>query len=196
EKVKKIFLMMFILFIPSFFAGIRYGIGTDYNNYSDIFTAIHTGVGNNPTEIGYTILNAVVGKLGGNVQIVFFIMSFLTMLFTYLFLYEYKNSLSVGIGMIVFMIMLYNSSFNMVRQALAITISLYAMKFIDNYKPKHYSFFILLAMTFHAGAIVMLPLYIIYNWVLNKRKLYRIGMYIFYLIILLIYSVIVYFVCL
>ena len=196
EKVKKIFFMMFILFIPSFFAGIRYGIGTDYNNYSDIFTAIHTGVGNNPTEIGYTILNAIVGKLGGNVQIVFFIMSFLTMFFVYLFLMDYRKSISVGIGMLVFLTMFYNMSYNIVRQVLAITISLYAMRCIDKQKPKSFIFFVLFAMTFHAGAVIILPLYFVYNSFPNKRKLYRIVIYIVYFLALTNYQTIVEFVSL
>lgn len=196
EKVKKILFILFALFIPSLFAGIRYGIGTDYNNYTDIFTAINTGVGNNPTEIGYTILNFIVGQFGGSIQTVFFIMSFLTMLFVYLFLIEYKENISVGIGMLIFLIMFYNMSYNIVRQVLAMTITLYATKYLDKKKPKSFVLFILLAMSFHAGAVILLPLYWVYNSFPNKRKFYRVMIYIVYFLALANYQNIVEFVSL
>lgn len=194
EKVKKIIYIVFVLSIPAFFAGIREGIGTDYNNYSNIFTAINTGVGNNPTEMGYTLLNYIVGKLGGDIQIVFFIMSFLTFLFVYLFLNHYQKSISISIGMLVFLIMFYNMSYNIVRQVLAIAISLYAMKYIDEKKPKLFIIFHALAMMFHAGTIVLLPMYILYNHFSNKRKLFRIIVYFVYFFALANYSNIVEFI--
>lgn len=196
EKFKKILFVTCIMFIPSFFAGIRSGVGTDYDNYSAIFTAINTGVGNNPTEMGYTFLNYIIGQFGGNIQTVFFIMSFLTLLFIYLFLYEYRSSIGIGLGILVFLISYYNMSYNIVRQVLAISISLYSMNFIDKRKSKHFVFFILLAMSFHAGAVIMLPLYIFYNNFVNKRRLFRVLTYLVYFLALANYQYIVEFVSL
>jgi hypothetical protein len=79
SKAIKIPFITITLFIPAFFAGIRYGIGTDYFAYVRVFNKIAAGIPVR-TEFGFNFLNKIVGNFGGNEQIVFFIMSFLTIL--------------------------------------------------------------------------------------------------------------------
>jgi len=116
------FCLLLTLFIPSFFAGVRYGIGTDYFAYERIFNNLKCGY-EVRTEFGYNLINYLIAKLGGNIQHVFFVVSLLTILFMYLSLYEYKDKISVGLGIFVFMLLYYQSSYNVVRQFLAVSVN-------------------------------------------------------------------------
>lgn len=191
EKVKKIIFILLILSIPAFFAGIRYEVGTDYLNYVNIFSGIRKNGFNSRFELGFNLINYTVAQFGGDVQIVFFIMFLLTILFVYLFLYEYRNQLNIGIGIFIFLVMFYNSSLNIVRQGLATMIALYAIQFMDKQKLKPFLFFVLLATSFHVGAIVLIPVYIVYNLLLHQRMLYRVIFYVVFLLVLANYQIIV-----
>lgn len=155
------------LLIPSFFAGVRYGIGTDYYSYEKIFENLKYGKFSR-TEIGYKLINYIVAKLGGNVQAVFFIISFFTIFFVFTALIDNKDKLNVGYGMLIFMLLYYQFSYNCLRQALSIAISLFSFKYIV--KRDFIKFFLItiLSISFHINGIVIFPLYFLYSFLSNS----------------------------
>lgn len=159
EKVVRITAMLITLFIPAFLAGIRYGIGTDYFRYKLIFDNIRYGYVTRH-EIGYGLINYFVGLIGGNIQTVFFIVSFLTILFVYLTLYDLKDKISLGIGMLVFMLLYYQMSFNVVRQVLAMSVSMFSIRFIYKRQLMKFLIFVLLATSFHLSSMVIVPFFL------------------------------------
>lgn len=167
DRLEKALMVALTCSIPAFFAGVRYGIGTDYFNYVDIFDNIKYGM-QVRTEPGYNLINWIVAKMGGNEHVLFFVVSFMTVLFVYLFLDEYKDKISVGLGMFVYMCVFYNQSYNVVRQYLAMSICLYALVFLDRKQSFKYHSLVLLAISFHTSAIIMLPMYFLYNYVGKK----------------------------
>lgn len=190
DRISKGLLIVLLLFIPSFFSGIRYGIGTDYFSYVKMFDRINNGVLIN-TEIGYKLLNYLIGVLGGNVQILFFLVTFITFSFVYFFLRNYRGTISVGLGMFVFFLLYYSFSFNAVRSSISMAISLYSYKFIEERKILKFIIFSLLSLSFHNSAIITLPMYFLYNYFGEKNKFHRVIIYLIIIVLIANYQPII-----
>lgn len=185
EKSVKCLIALVALLVPSIVAGIRYGIGTDYYSYLSIFENIKSG-NEVRTEIGFNFLNLLVANMGGNIHVLFFLISFLTFLFIYLSLHKYRKSISVGLGMFIFMLLFYHDSFNGVRQVLAVSILLYSFNFIIEKRFWKFLITVLLASSFHLSSLVVLPFYYIYNRLGERSNTYRLGIYI--VVVLLVFN--------
>lgn len=169
--------------IPSVIAGLRYGIGTDY---LAVYLPEFQKLQQNPDygsrmEFGYVLLNKLVAALGGGFQFLLFLVSFLTVLFFYLGLKQYREEISVGLGMFIFMLLYYQLSYNMVRQAAAMSIVFYALRYIVGRRFWKYCLFLLLASAFHASSLLFLPFYFLYF--LYGKEQYRFVRGISYLLI-------------
>lgn len=170
NKIISFITKVITLLIPSFFAGVRYGIGTDYFSYQEIFEKVKYGY-DIRQEIGYKVINYLIYWIGGDIQLVFFVISFFTILFIYLSLYDHKDKISVGFGMFVFMLLYYQYSYNGIRHALAMAISLYSIKYIYKRNLIKFLFFTILSISFHMTAILIFPLYFLYDIIGKKRSL-------------------------
>ncbi|SIS82861.1 EpsG family protein [Salimicrobium salexigens] len=189
EKILRYIIVFITLLIPSFFAGIRYDVGTDYFAYVNIFSNLEAG-GSSRTEFGYQFLNILVANLGGNASFLLFVVSFITILFIYLSLYRAKDSISIGLGMLVFMLMFYHLSLNAVRQVLAIAILLYSFDFIIQRKFGKFLIITLIASSIHLSSLIVLPFYYIYNLVGKKNRFFRLIVYIGTSLLIINYGVI------
>ena len=70
DKFFRTLISLLALAIPSYVAGIRYNVGTDYFSYIRIFNNIKIGKFGR-IEQGYVFLNQIVDRLNGDVQVVF-----------------------------------------------------------------------------------------------------------------------------
>lgn len=189
--------VLVVLAIPAFFSGIRYGIGTDYYSYVRIFENVNNNFSNEPRiEIGYKLLNVIIGRLGGNTQTLFFIIAILTFLSVYLLLYSYKDVLSVEVGMLVFFLLYYSISFNTVRSTLAYAILLHSFKYAKENSVWKFMVTVLLAASFHNSSLVVIPFMFLYKYFGAVRKLYRAVLYIVILLAMINYQPILQFVSL
>ncbi|TDQ38644.1 EpsG family protein [Aureibacillus halotolerans] len=178
--------MLFItVFTPSFFAAVRYGIGTDYFSYKQGFTNLELGWGSN-SEISYKIISELIIMLGGDFQLLLFIIEAITVLFIYFALDYHKKHLNVGIGMFVFMLLFYQMSYNTMLQVTAMAIILYSIRYILEKRLILFSLFVLLAVTFHFSVLVIYPFYFIYQLIGSNKKLDKFIRIILYVLILFI----------
>lgn len=172
--------------IPAFFAGIRFGIGTDYYYTYEPYYKYLTGEGDilaggqKNLEIGYHLLNVFFAKIGADFHVLLFVVSLLTFFFFRKAIWVYKKEISMGLATFVFMLLYYQQTFNLVRQMLAAVIILYAFHYIDEKKPIHYIAWVIFAMLFHVTAIVALPFYWLGNALVKKK--YRVATVIFYVL--------------
>lgn len=173
------------IIVPATFAGLRYGIGTDYfvtyKPYYDYLAGNGSLllVNRDSLDFGYYLLNVLVIKLGGNFQLVLFLASVITFYALRKAILPYKEKISLGLATFVFMLMYYQASFNIVRQMMAATIVLYAFQFIIKREPKHFVFWVFIAALFHKTAIVAFPFYLFSNVVIRKRyKLLIVAFYV------------------
>ena len=169
------YLCFVFMFLPSAF---RFGIGTDYVNYVDVFNIIKSG-GTVIQEPGWLLLNLLIIKLNLNVQWVFIISSFFTIFFM---VKTEKNDFFVVI--VLFYCLFYLDSYNIVRQALSMSICWYSyICYVKGKKIKSY----LIAFTaifFHFAAIVFLIMLLVMNFISFKSDVY---FYFTFIIILLLF---------
>lgn len=176
------------LIIPSVISGIRYKVGTDYELYEQGFKSIadNTSIRQYVDfEIGYIWINKIVYFLGGNFSILTFIMSLLTICFVYKALLNEKDYINVGLSMFIYMFMYYLTSFNLIRQSLAIAIGLYALTCLKEKRKKKFIFFVIIASMFHKSALIILGVLII-KYIFENKKARSIQLILFIILIIIV----------
>lgn len=193
DKKKRWFCTFMSIFLPSLFAGLRYGIGTDYFNYLSIFNQINSSYLKVDGEFLYIIINKITRNLGLNFQFVLFVTSLITTLFIYLALKKYKNDLNIGLGMFIYMMMYYQISYNAVRQIAALAILLYSIQYITERKLLPFTLSVIAAIGFHNTAILFYPLYFL-NWLFgtSEHKILKIVILSFMIMLAINFSKILY----
>ena len=144
---------------------IRYDIGADYRNYVRLFEMISNGeiVLKEP---GYILVNYIISYLGLDVQWVFVFFAFFTLLFAYKGFP--KEHFATSIFLFIAIFYLYYG-LGVIRQGLAVSIMLYATKYLYNKDFKKYLMFSIFASLFHFGsAILPLLLYPVVNTNYNR----------------------------
>lgn len=166
--------IFFAIGIPVLIAGIRYSIGTDYFSYIHGFEHIKEGLNVrwSGLELGFYYLNLLLAKMGFNAQTIMFACSLITMCFISKALIIKKDVISVGFGALVFMLLFYQSTFNIIRLMLAVSIFLYNISNIENRKLFKFLFFSLLAASFHISALTTIPLFWLLPLQKNSKKKY------------------------
>ncbi|KYG30595.1 EpsG family protein [Alkalihalobacillus trypoxylicola] len=184
SKIMKVLCFIIMITLPSFLFAVRYGIGTDYYSYLNSFEQVRNG-NSIRLEWGYEGLNKIVAFLGGEVELVFFITGIIMFSFIFLALKNYRNILSPGIGMFMFMLLYYQMSFNTVRQVVTMSIVLYSMKFIKERQLIKFTILIIFASGFHNSALLFFPVYFIYELIGKKNR----GVYKFFLYFLILAAI-------
>lgn len=167
---KNKYIGLLVVFILCFFSMFRgENVGTDTSVYMDVFYMQRTyehsiyssfNSRNNIEYITYILYTIIVEyHLSPRLIIIFF--SLLT--FFFLFLAIKRMKISYCIGLLIFFILFYFSSFNIARQICSAVIVLYAITFLfdGTYKKIYFFAFILLASLIHASSLLYLPLYLI-----------------------------------
>ena len=183
---RKTIIVLFVLLFLSLIAGLRYEVGADWYQYyhGPELVGKYGYLGNkNNYELGYIILCKLIYHLGLGGRTSLFVYAFLTEFFLIKTIDKYKNDIDVFFTMFSYMTLYYFVSFNITRQALAISIGMYAISCInielDNTKlfgivkkNSRYFVFTMLAFLFHRSALiclVALPLCLL----MNKSKSIR-----------------------
>lgn len=154
---KKLFLVL--SFLPLFIlSALRYGIGYDYLKiYVPMFNFISNGV-KVSWDIGAIWICKIINIFSNDYVYFFVITSFLILLFTYKGIL--KLSSYPALCLLLFVLSgEYISSFNIIRQYIALSIFIYSLNFILEKKMLKYIACILVASLFHNSAIVLIPIY-------------------------------------
>lgn len=159
------------LILPVLISGIRYGIGTDYFNYTSIYYQL-TSTGNiiellvnTRYEPGWILLNQIVELVFNDVRYLFIVTSLLIWFFNFKAIYDNRNNVSIVIAMFILLSTLYNPSFNTIRQSLAASILMLSIKPIVDKKLLKFILITIFAISFHYTAIIFLPAY----WIANSK---------------------------
>jgi hypothetical protein len=170
------------IIITATLSGLRYMVGTDYNGYVSIYnsfaktsfiTYLET-IFHQP-EIGIYFISRLSKYLCNGPLLVFLLTSFITIIF---FVLAIKNLNPKHRGIVFFILLttILPTSFNTIRQMVAVSIFLYAVNFIFTKKPIKYIFWVIVASLFHISALVLIPLvlipYIIRPGVFRNRFLF------------------------
>lgn len=135
-----------ILFLP---AAFRYGIGTDYFDYVEIFNKISRGYVLN-IEPGWWLLNKWIYVFGGNAQTLITLTAFLT----YFFLLYEVESKKWFIYVPAFFLIFYAWTFTTLRQMLAMSMCFFALCRIQ--KGKYFFAILIAGLSFFIHKSVLL----------------------------------------
>lgn len=157
-----------------FISGLRFESGHDYYNYSNIFNNLNgfkdyfTSYQISPVEVGYTLLNITIKKLGGGPEVLFFIIAFFTIvIFSYAISKQTKYYFTT---MLMFYFLLYyENTMGHIRAGLAMAIILCSLKFIEEQDFIKFLALIIIAAIFHSTALVVLPVYFINKFQPSKK---------------------------
>lgn len=140
-------------------SSIRYGIGTDYFRYLEVYNSINSRLSWNSIlnfyqEPSWVIINLV----ANNYYQVLLFSSIIYSLFIFLSINRCKQKIGVTFPLFISYMVFYCLSFNGIRQAIAAAILLFGITFLLNKKTiKDYFLFflfVILAATFHKSALV------------------------------------------
>lgn len=145
-------------FLPLFLvSALRYNVGGDYIGYERIFKNVTEGV-DIYAEPGFGLLNRLVAWYSDNIQWVYALSAAITLLL--LFRTVFRESASPVLSLYLFVTMGYFfSSFNILRQFIAVAIVFAAFPYLRERRFLPYLLAVAAAMTFHKTAVVMLPMY-------------------------------------
>ncbi|HLQ96194.1 MAG TPA: EpsG family protein [Pseudogracilibacillus sp.] len=188
------FYIVISLLIPSIFVGLRYKVGTDYETYVIIYNKVNQltyieFLNTNNYEVGFFTLEKL-SHWVGDVQFLFFLSSFLTLLFLYFALKQYIGKLSITLGYILYIFTVFPDSLNAVRQQLAIAIIVFSLKYIFEKKLIKFIIYVFLASTFHITAIIVIPFYFLFHYSgqeIDRKDKYKIVLRVLFLISIVIF---------
>lgn len=187
KKGKKIgfYILSFMsIAIPSFLAGLRAsGVGTDTkvyidwtfsrsvyaNNISDMMEFINvSGI-----ETLYCFVNFVVSRFSNNLSVIYFILEFIFLFFSYFGCVKMAKKLNISFSYcyLVLLLLFFNKSLNMCRQSLAMSICLFSIPYILSRDWKKFFLLMLIGFGFHKSIILFAPLYFIYNITNNDSRM-------------------------
>ncbi len=159
------------MMLPIFICGLRYNVGTDFENYQQWFNYyLSNKISLKSEEIGFGILIKLIQLFTRNPQFLFLTVAAIINILIILFIRKHTKYFELGYFLFV-ALYFYYSTFNILRQWIAIAIFLYAIKYIYSRNIKKYLIFIFIACTFHKTAIIAIPIYFILNMKLNKKNI-------------------------
>lgn len=142
--------------------GIRYGVGQDYfYTYVPVFEKI---LRNSSEEVwgdmGYTLLNKCVQLFTDDYAGIFIVTSFIFSCFVVNAIVEYSLDKSLSIYLVICS-GYYFCSLNGIRQMMAASILLYAIKYVVNRDKNKFGICVILASTIHLSALIFIPVYFV-----------------------------------
>ena len=149
-------------------SSIRYEVGTDWYIYDQYFKAINEGT-NSFREPIFNWLNRAIHLFTNESQLLFVSVAMITLSFTFLAIYQQSKYIPFSI-ILYFLSTAYFNSLNQLRQAIAMSIFLFAAKHIWTREWKKYVLWIIVAMGFHISALIYIPVYFLYGWRAEIKK--------------------------
>ena len=167
-----------------FLSMIRFNVGTDYLLYVRYFNAVAIGrnsIIGSTVEIdkGLFYFNKLL-QLISDSSLSFFVASSIIIYFS-IFIYIRRTSIKIALPTLFFMISgLYFNSLNVIRQFLAFSVILISWNALQKRKDLLYILGCLIASVFHLSVLIFIPVYIVRDININRRRFVR-GL--FYIII-------------
>lgn len=186
-KYKKI-LFVGICFLQMFLiSACRYRVGKDYSAYAvGFFKMAVSGFSDmsyEDWEIGYILLNKVIGVFTAKPSVFIMITSFLVLIGPAYLIARYSVNPFISIFLYVNLYLFY-LDMNFIRQAIAMSIMCFAYGFLVDKKFWRFLLFVILAATFHLTVIYMIPVFIVCLIPVSSRShlLYLFGLLFYYIL--------------
>lgn len=165
------------VFCPCFIAAVRdTTIGTDLSGYGQIVYSRTKGISliaaiqqNNDNPIGFVAFVWLVNVFGGSFQLYLFLVEIIVILPALLFMIHFLGE-DAWFGMLIFLLTCYPASLNLMKQMMAVSLSLYAFTLAMERKYKMGIGIAVLALLMHQTAIMAFVAYPFYRFYANSGK--------------------------
>lgn len=155
--------MLYPLFFFAILFGLRYGVGVDHLAYLNIYKNIDTIGIPDYFEAGFSSITRLLHYFGVHSIVYFCIIAFVQLFFI---LYAIKDRAYIfkyfAISFVFSCVWL--TFANGIRQILAVSLFVLALKLGCNRKPLYYVLLVLAASMFHSSAIILLAIYPLIKW--------------------------------
>lgn len=155
-----------IMAVPSAF---RYGVGIDYEPYLNLYEqiisygSVDASLKMHIVERSFMYLSFISNSLLGNGLLVFATYSFLTQFFMLSGIWYFRKNISPTFVVFIYMCGYYWRTYNIFRQALAVSIIFFAYRYIREKKIIKYIICVIIAGFFHTTAYIAIIVYVYYN---------------------------------
>ena len=176
KKNVRFFICILILTL-TLVSGLRHEtVGIDTQGYVNLISMLRDGYLvnlNNISEQGFISLSYILVNVSEGYTLALIVYAFITNALIVLRLYDYKDRISFTWAIFVYYMVFYFSTFNTIRQWLAIAIIFYGTRYIENNVKSiiKYMIFILLAVSMHTTAIFAILFMPLYYFSIPSRKL-------------------------
>lgn len=114
-------------------------------------------------DILYLIVTYLAAKVFDSRTVLLFMNEVLVVLPIYIALNkDNENRYSITMGMFIFYCFMYNASFNMVRQSIALSFEILALSYLNDNSNKKFVLFVIISAMFHSTAVIILIVYFIF----------------------------------
>lgn len=147
-------------------------VGNDSIVYANLFNTIsQSNMATLETryEKGFVYLNKILSFIWDDPQILLIVSSLIVMISFGVFIKRYSQNIWLSV-MLFFTFGYYSGSTNTIRQYIAVSIILWAYKYVFEKKLMKFIILVLLATQFHSTAIIFLAAYPLSKLKLNKKK--------------------------
>lgn len=169
RKVEYVFFSVLAVILPCLLAAFRDStVGTDVNVYGDITfyrsfqMDFNDYIISRNGEYLYLLVVYICSHIVRTTNFQYFILQALTIIPFYCTLQRSKENEYAWFGMIVYYLMLFPYSLNLMRQCIAIAIIFWGFKYVQERKLLKYLLVILIATMFHTTGVVGVLIYPIY----------------------------------
>lgn len=185
-KTNRKILLLFAILLPTLLAAFRdLSIGTDLRVYginvfkqcieAQHFSDLEYLYDWYGLETGYRLLNYVISRLTSQLWILLFVIYSIILglvVSSFVFIKENINpKFSVAFAMLCFYLLFYNESLNLIRQSMALAISLYSYRFVLQNKKIKFIICVVIAMQFHMTAILVASLFVLYHFIVKNQNI-------------------------
>lgn len=155
-----------------FISSLRFNVGTDYIAYQGYFKKNILGLplfeALKKSELFFVLFSNLSYKLFGNLQLLYSILAFVVIFFTFKGISFYEKNYFLPILFFIITTSFF-ISLNAMRQMASFSLFLYATRYIYQKKFWHYMFFILIAFFWHTSAVFYIPCYFLCRISLQKK---------------------------
>lgn len=140
----------------------------DIENYYDYFRGQY-GLDSENFGIGYKLINDVCHLLSNSFQ---FELAVISIIVVYGYAKAIKNfSPYIWLSLILYILVSYYPSFFLLRQYIALSIFMLSLRYIIKREPIKFGICAILAISVHATAVVIVPLYFLYGLKYNLKNM-------------------------
>ena len=163
KRYNKLFYWILLIYLICV-SGFRYGVGTDYWNYTEMYTdwVKESDTLEGISDVGFYILIRILQSITTNPQILFFVTSVIINLCIICTIRRYSSKFELSTYFYI-TTFVYYATFNAVRQTLAIAIVFAGTKYLLERDWKKYIIIVLLCSLIHQSILIMIPVYFIVN---------------------------------